>query len=845
MRNMIITVGKHLAALILFLGLVMAYFSPAVFNGKVIRQGDNVKAAGMGGSHVDKYAKTAEPGEFSVWSDAMFSGMPYGPGYGSPAPELPSYSIIDSWLKTPGYTHAAMVFVGLVCFYLLMCIMGVNWWLAIAGAIAFAFASYNIIIIEAGHIVKAYVIGYMPVTLAGMFLLFKRKWLWGAVLFLLGVAFSLMNGHIQITYYLVILCLFIYLGYTIKKLKNKETGEWLKTSLIMVACVVLAVLPNAQGMYSNWDLGQHSIRGASELTPKPDETGKVEKASSGLDKDYAFQWSYGWKELLTVMIPDVYGGSSGGTLDSSSELYKELKKNGAQVGKEVQTYTYWGDKPFTSGPVYFGALVCFLFVLGMFVVRNTMKWWLLAGSVFLTFLALGRNFDAFNDIMFHYLPLYNKFRTVEMALVIPGLVFPLVAIWGLREIFRGNVDDKTMKKGFLWSLGITGGISLIVFLMPSLLLNFHSTYDAQFQNQVPEWYYTALLMDRASLASSDALRSLIFILLGAGLLLWYWKAKNKNTASVIVSAGIAVLMLVDLWSVDRRYLNDNNYVKETAQESYKESVADKEIFKDTDQSFRVFGLNNPWQDTNVSYFHHSIGGYHAVKLRRYQELIDHRLDGEYRNIIGALQKAQSVDDIMSVLAASPSLNMLNMRYIIYNPDQAPIRNPYAFGNAWFVDKVDIVENADAEIEALNTINPLTTAVVDKRFAKDVEGFTPQKDSTATIVLEKYRPNRLTYKTKASSEQLAVFSEIYYPGWKVTIDGKEATHFRADWILRGMLVPAGEHTIVFDFHPDAYVVAANVSSYSSFLILLLLLAAIGWSGWQIWQKNRNITEEKRK
>ena len=838
MHSIMKNVGKHVAALILFLGLVMAYFSPAVFDGKVIRQGDNVKAAGMGGSQVDKYAKTAEPGEFSVWSDAMFSGMPYGPGYGNPAPELPSYRIIDGWLKAPGYTHAAMVFVGLVCFYLLMCVMGVNWWLAIAGAIAFAFASYNIIIIEAGHIVKAYVIGYMPVTLAGMFLLFKRKWLWGAVLFLLGVAFSLMNGHIQITYYLVLLCLFIYIGYTIKKLKEKETREWLKTSLIMLACVALAVLPNAKDMYANWDLGQHSIRGASELTPKPDETGKVEKASSGLDKDYAFQWSYGWKELLTVMIPDVYGGSSGGTLDSSSELYKELKRNGAQVGKEVQTYTYWGDKPFTSGPVYFGALVCFLFVLGMFVVRNPMKWWLFAGSIFLTFLALGRNFDAFNDIMFHYLPLYNKFRTVEMALVIPGFVFPIVGIWGLREIFRGNVDDKTMKNGFLWSVGITGGICLIIFLIPSLLLNFHSVYDAQFQNQVPEWYYTALLMDRASLASTDALRSLIFILLGAALLLWYWKAKNKKTASLIVSAGIAVLILVDLWSVDRRYLNDGNYVKEKAEESYKESVADKEIFKDTDESYRVFGLTNPWQDTNVSYFHHSIGGYHAVKLRRYQELIDHRLDGEYRNIIGALQKAQTIQDIMPVLAASPSLNMLNTRYIIYNPDQAPIRNPFAYGNAWFVDKIDIVENADAEIEALNTINPLETAVVDKSFAKDLEGFTPHKDSTATIVLEKYRPNRLTYKTKASSEQLAVFSEIYYPGWKVTIDGKDATHFRADWILRGMLVPAGEHTIVFDFHPDTYVLAANVSAYSSFLILLLLIVAVGWSGWQIWQKKRD-------
>lgn len=838
MQSLVKKVGKHLVALILFLGLVMAYFSPAVFEGREIYQGDNIKATGMGDSQAEKYAKTAEPGEFGAWSDAMFGGMPYNATYGNPAPELPSYAILDSWLKLPGYGDAAMVFVGLVCFYILMCVMGVNWWLAIAGAIAFAFASYNIIIIVAGHIVKAYVIGYMPLTLAGMLLLFKRKWLWGGVVFLLGVAYSLYNGHIQITYYLVLLCLFIYLGYSIKMIREKLTADWFKTSLIMLACVILAILPNAKHMYSNWDLGQHSIRGASELTPKPDATGKIEKASTGLDKDYAFQWSYGWKELLTVMVPDAYGGSSGGKLGTSSELYKELKKNGAQVGNEVQTYTYWGDKPFTSGPVYFGSLVCFLFVLGMFIIRNQMKWWLFAGSIFLVFLALGRNFDAFNDIMFHYLPLYNKFRTVEMALVIPGLVFPVIAIWGLKTVFSGNVDDKEFKRCFLWSLGITGGICLIICLIPSLLLNFHSAYDSQFQNQVPEWYYSALLMDRSSLASADALRSLIFILLGAALLFWYWKSKNKKSTATIVSAGIAILILVDLWTVDRRYLNDSHYVKQTAREAYKESVADKEIFKDTDESFRVFGLNNPWQDTNVSYFHHSIGGYHAVKLRRYQELIDHRLDLEYRNIVGTLQKAQSIDDIMSVLAASPSLNMLNTRYIIYNPDQAPIRNPYAFGNAWFVDQVEIVENADAEIEALNTINPLETAVVDKRFAKDLEGFTPHKDSTASIVLEKYRPNRLTYKTKADSDQLAVFSEIYYqPGWKATIDGKEAPHFRTDWILRGMVIPAGEHTVVFEFYPDTYVLASNVSSYSSFLILLLLIAAIGWSGWKYWKESK--------
>ena len=468
-----------------------------------------------------------------------------------------------------------------------------------------------------------------------------------------------------------------------------------------------------------------------------------------------------------------------------------------------------------------------------------MKWWLLAGSVFLTFLALGRNFDSFNDLMFHYLPLYNKFRTVEMALVIPGLVFPIVAIWGLREILAEKVEETCLRKGFFWALGLTGGLCVILWLMPSLLLDFRSAYDAQFQNQVPEWYYTALLMDRASLASADALRSLVFILLGAGLLVWFWKAKNKKTAATFVSAGVAVLILIDLWTVDRRYLNDSNFVKQQPAEMYKETVADKAILQDAGSTFRVLNINNPWQETNTSYFHHSIGGYHAVKLRRYQELIDHRLDGELRGIIGALQKAQTAEDVMSALAACPTLNMLNTRYVIYNPEQQPLKNPYAFGNAWFVDKLDMVDNADAEIEALNTIDPLRTAVVDKRFQEDLEGFVPQKDSTATIVLEEYRPNRLTYKSKADKEQLAVFSEVYYqPGWKATVDGKEVPHFRADWILRGMRVPAGEHTIVFEFRPSGYVTAAYVSSYSSFLILLLLIAAIGWSGWKYWKKSKN-------
>ena len=832
MQRFVKDVGGHIAAILLFLVLVLTYFSPVAFDGKVVRQGDTQKFEGMAKELID--LKDLDKGEIVAWQGNMFSGMPsyHTTVLGTPQNYL---GYIGQVLTSVDYSSTRMVFIGLVCFYLLMCVMGVNRWLAIAGAIAFAFASYNIIVIEAGHITKAYVIAYMPLTLAGMALLFRDKLFWGAVLFMLGVAMSLFENHLQITYYLVLLCVFVYVGYALIEVKKKEYKKLLKVSSIMLACVIVAALPNVGNLYSSQEMSKNSLRGKSELTPKPDESGKTEMASSGLDKEYAFQWSYGWKELLTILVPNTYGGSSGGTLDSSSELYKELKKNGAQVGKEVQTYTYWGDKVFTSGPVYFGALICFLFVLGMFVIRNPMKWYLFGGALFLTFLALGRNFALLNDFLFHYLPLYNKFRTPEMALVIPGLVFPLVGIWGLKNVLTGKVDDKLFKKGFFWALGLTGGLSLVLWIMPSMLLDFRSTYDAQFQNQVPEWYYNALLMDRASLASSDALRSLIIILIGAGLLFWFWKSKNKQTMGTVVSIGFVILILADLWTVDRRYINESSFVREKPAETYKETAADIAILKDKDPSYRVLNLNNPWQETNTAFFHKSVGGYHAAKLRRYQELIDHRLSNEVNGIISALQSAKSAEDILPAFAASPSLNMLNMRYIIYNPEQPPLVNPYAFGNAWFVDKVEIAENADAEIAALDKINPLETAVVDKRYLKDLEGFMPQVDSTATIVLESYRPNKLTYKSKADKEQLAVFSEVYYqPGWIATIDGKEVPHFCADWTLRAMRVPAGEHTIEFEFRPEGYITAVYISSYSSLLILLLLIAAIGWSGWKYWK-----------
>ena len=434
-----------------------------------------------------------------------------------------------------------------------------------------------------------------------------------------------------------------------------------------------------------------------------------------------------------------------------------------------------------------------------------------------------------------------------MALVIPGLVFPIIAFWGLKDIIEEKVDKKRLKTGLIWSVSITGGICLIIWWFPELFFSFQSNFDT-LQGYDQESWYDGLIKDRSHLAASDAFRSLIFVLLSAALVFLFIQLKNKKQGALLIGVGFIILTLADLWVVDKRYLNDRNFKKAKLEDAYTQSVADMEILKDKDLSYRVLTFKNPFQETTVSFYHHSIGGYYPAKLRRYQELIDHRLHKEMGIIAQSFPKQAPptlediVEHIQPRFAFTPSLNMLNTRYIIYNPNEPPILNPQAFGNAWFVPEVKIVENADAEIAALNSIDPLQTAVVDKRFADHLKGFTSSRpDSAASIVLDSYRPNRLIYTSKTNSEQLAVFSEIYYqPGWQVTIDGQPAPHFRANWILRAMLVPAGEHKIEFEFRPESYIKAAYVSAFSSFLILLLIIAGAAYSVWREMRLNKEMS-----
>ena len=837
MRSIMQKWGKHIAAVAVFLVLTVVYFAPAVFEGKSIRQGDMEKAVGMGGSQMEKYEKSAQPGEFSVWSDAMFGGMPYAGGYGNPAPKLPGYTLLEAPLKDIGYLNAGMVFTGLVCFYILMCVMGVNWWLALAGSIAFALASYNIIIIEAGHITKAYVIAYMPLTLAGMALLFKRKYLWGGIVFLLGVALSISNGHIQITYYLLLLCLFVYLGYVFAKLREKTYKELGKVTVIMVGCVILAILPNAQNMYAHWDLGKNSIRGATELTTT---TASGEKISSGLDKDYAFAWSYGKGELLTLLVPNAYGGGSGGMLGPDSELYKELRAKGAQVGKEVQAPTYWGEKTFTSGPVYFGALVCFLFIIGMFVIRNPIKWWLFAGSVFLIFLALGRNFDGFNDFMFHYLPMYNKFRAVSSILVIAEFTIPLLAIFALKEILSKPdiLKLKENRTGVIVTLVLTAGVALILAIAPGVFFsNFSSGQEmAALKQGLPAEHLvpvmTSLKDMREAILTSDAWRSFFIIVIGCLLLFLYQQKKLKASFTL---GGIVLLCLIDMWSVNKRYLYDDLFVPKSKQaEAFVKTQADEIILQDTTLYYRVLNFvgfpGNTFNENNTAYWHKSVGGYHAAKLRRYQEMIDHHIIPEmqatYQEVAAAGGKMDSVD-----ASKFRVLNMLNTKYFIFPAGQqgqpVPVENPYAYGNAWFVDKVQYVNNANEEIDALNDILPTETAVVDAKFKEKLKGVTEgYKDSLSAIRLTSYEPNRLVYKTSSAKDGVVVFSEIYYPGWQATIDGQPVDIARADYVLRVMNIPAGEHTIEMWFDPQSIHVTESIA-YAALALLLIGVMILVW------------------
>lgn len=817
----------HIIAVICFLVVTFTYFSP-LLEGKDFPQGDVQHYKGMSRELSEYYHKE---GQSSAWTGTMFSGMPaYQIGVWGGSPNFLSY--IETPLKALGGTSAGAVFTGMLMAYILFCLMGVGLIPAILGAVAYSLSSYNIIILEGGHVTKAWTIAYMPLIVAAMAAAFKKKYLLSGLFMALGLALQIKSNHLQVTYYTGLLCLFIYAGLVIDTIRRKDISGLLKSSGAMAVGVAVAVLCNASNIYSNYEMGEESIRGKSELT-KPADGGKQ---SSGLDKEYAFRWSYGKAETLTLLVPNVYGGVSK-PYDDKSESYKVLvnllqKKQISEQDANMlygRSSEYWGDQPFTQGPVYFGAIICFLFVLGMFLIKNPLKWILFAATVFFIFLSWGRNFEAFNDLFFYYFPLYNKFRAVSQALVIPALTVLVVAVWGIKEFFDENTDRARKQKSLYISFAVTGGLCLLLCIAPGIFFNFTAAGDQQYGLSIINEYYQTIIQQRKDMLTADALRSLVFIALAFVVLILtiVIKGDKKKPASYALVV-LLILITVDLWGVDKRYLNNDNFKPKTAynvNQPFTITNADKVILQDQSPSYRVLNLNDPFNDSRTPYFHKSIGGYHAAKLKRYQELIDYRITDELKNIYGSFN-TQNIDSISASFKANRTLNMLNAKYIIFNTEQPPLENPYAMGNAWFVSEFSFVDNADQEIASLNTIDPAKTAVLDKKFEPGLSGFSIVPDSTATIVLTEYKPDKVVYKTTAQNEQLAVFSEIYYEkGWEAFVDGKPAPHLRADWTLRAMRIPAGNHEIEFKFIPAGYNTAANITTASTGLLVLVLIGSM--------------------
>lgn len=790
----------YLLAVIVFAGLTITYFNP-LLEGKKMRQSDIMQWKGMSKEIVDYRAKT---GKEPLWTNSMFGGMPAYQISVIYKGNLMQY--VDRAFQLYLPHPAGLVFLYMIGFFILLVTLKVDLWISFAGAIAFAFSSYFFIILEVGHNSKAHAIGYMAPVLAGIILTYRGKYLLGAALTALFLALELFTNHVQITYYLMILVILFVVTEFIFSIREKRLPSFIKASSLLVVAAILAVGTSFSNLWATSEYGKDTIRGKSELSSEK------ENRTSGLDKDYATDYSYGIGETFTVLIPNARGGASVGSLSEKSEAYKALVANGLteqQASEYIRHMPlYWGPQISVAGPVYLGAIVVFLFVFALFIADRKYKWWLLAATLLSLLLAWGKNFMPLTNFFLDYVPGYNKFRAVSMTLVIAELAVPLLAILGLNKAVSGNIPRKELTRYLLYSFGITAGISLFFAIAGGSLFDFASFSDEQYKSIFPAWLIDAIRADRASLLKADAFRSFMFILLAAGIL---WLLFNEKLKKQYALPALVALLLIDGWIVDRRYVNNDSFVRKSQEAvPFQPSQADQLILKDVDPNFRVFNQTvDPFNDASTSYFHKSIGGYHGAKLRRYQEIIEHHL----------------TKGNMSVF------NMLNTKYFIVpdrnNNGQPTMQlNMEALGHAWFVNDFRIVKNADEEIKALDSFNPAETAILDKKFESFVTGKDISKDSTANILLKSYEPNDLQYESSSAKDQLAVFSEIYYDkGWNAYLDGKPSPYFRVNYILRAMIIPQGKHTIEFKFEPKVYVVGEKVSLASSILLILLVLGSM--------------------
>ena len=815
----------------LFAVISFAYFLVPVSQGKILFRHDSQASVGLGQELTEYEQRT---GEVTRWTNSLFSGMPtyqISPAYSSTDGLSTAMSAYHLWL--PDYVW--FLFAYLLGFYILLRAFNFRQSLAALGSILWAFSSYFLIIIAAGHLWKVMALAYLPPMIAGVVLAYRGKYLWGFIVTAVFTAFEVKANHVQMTYYYLFIVLFMVVAYLVQAIREKRFQHFLKASGVLVAAALIGVAINISNLYHTWEYQKESMRGKSELT----KANSANQTSSGLDRDYITQWSYGIDETLTLLVPDAKGGASVPLSQNATAMAKanpEVQNMLPQLYEAVPQY--FGTQPGTSGPVYVGAFVLFLFVLGLFIVKTPLKWALLAATILSVLLSWGHNFMGFTNFFLDYVPMYAKFRTVASILVIAEFTIPLLAALALKRIVdEPTVLTKNMKFVYA-SLALTAGVALVMALMPSMMGPFVSDQERQMlsgiQGMTPDvqnMMLSSIATMRAAMVSADAWRSIIVIIIGVAMLLLF-KAQKIKPLYLIV--GIATLCLIDLWQVDKRYLNDEMFVPKSERDTPQQATAtDMEILKDKALSYRVLNFaSGAFNENNTSYFHKSIGGYHPAKLRRYQEMIDKYIAPEMQ---AAMQAIGSKGGVMSEVDGRklfPVLNMLNAKYFIV-PLQGnattSIQNPYAQGNGWFVDKLTYVADANAEYAEVGKIDVSHEAVADKKF-EAVLGQTAANDSTASVVLTKYEPNNMTYTVNSAKGGVVVFSEVYYPGWSATIDGQPAELGRVNYILRALNVKAGKHEVVLDFHPSSISITETIA-YTALAVLLLAICAALFVEWK--------------
>jgi hypothetical protein len=807
-------------AVLAFIVISFVYFFPADIDGRALFQHDT--AAGMGaGQEIKEYRE--KTGHESRWTNALFGGMPtyqIAPSYNSAKP----LSVVEDVYRLYLPNYVKYVFIMMLGFYILLRVMGMAPWLSTLGAVVWSFSSYFFILIAAGHIWKFVTLAYIPPTIAGLVLTYRKRYLAGGLLTAIFLALQIKSNHVQMSYYFIFVMLFMAIAYFVQAIRDKELPHFWKASATLVGAALVAVALNLSNLYHTYEYSKQTMRGKSELTLKTD--GAQSNGTGGLEKEYITQWSYGVGETMTLLVPNVRGGASV-PLSENPTAMKKADPTYAQYGIYGQLTQYFGDQPMTSGPVYVGAFVLALFILGCFVVKGPMKWALLAATIFSIVLSWGKNFMPVTDFFIDYVPMYNKFRAVSSILVIAEFTIPLLAIMALKEIIDHPEVLKVEKRGVIVSMVLTLGVAFAVYVAPSVFVP--SYVPAQemsaLQSGLPAEHVAPLVRSlremRQAMVTADALTSVAVLCAGFVLLFAYGRGKLKAVPFIVL---LIIICGADMWRVNKRYLYDDMFVTQSqGTSSFNPTSTDEFILQDKSLDYRVLNFaGSTFNENNTSYHHKSIGGYHAAKLQRYQDMIDCHISGEMRALYNDIIVNNGVMDSIDG-GRYRVLNMLNTKYVIFpagrNGETIPLENPFAYGNAWFVGNVKYVDNANDEIKYVGEVDTRATAVVDKRFSSIIGEKPKCGVEGSSIKLTDYAPNHLVYEADAATDGVVVFSEIYYPGWEATVDGKSVELARADYILRALPLAAGHHKIEMSFEPKSIVVTDGIA-YAAYVVLII-------------------------